>query len=163
MWRLQKWWSLVTLGCTGAPKGIWSLAYNEGNHQLRSPNFVDNWPIFTMKVDIPIIFPSENYFLVCIFMAKYFSIKLKVLWLSFLWQDVATDYVRPKTNRKPEEALVYRYLSLIHAIMNHSSGLIFKPITSNHAMGAWEWVIQLQDLRVFYVCLWLTYISDVSK
>ena len=45
--------SLVTLGCTRSPKGIWPLAHNEGNHRLQSLNFVDNWPIFTIESSHP--------------------------------------------------------------------------------------------------------------
>ena len=37
LWKLQRWWSLATLGCTRASKGIGLLKYNEGHHQLKSP------------------------------------------------------------------------------------------------------------------------------
>ena len=30
--RLQRWWSLVTLGCTRAPKGIGPMVHNERTH-----------------------------------------------------------------------------------------------------------------------------------
>ena len=53
MGRLQRWWSLVTLGCTQALKGIGPLVYNEGNHQLKSPNFVENRPIFAIEISYP--------------------------------------------------------------------------------------------------------------
>ena len=53
LWRLQRWWSLATLGCTQAPKGMGLLKYNEGHHQLKSPNFVDNRPIFTFEISHP--------------------------------------------------------------------------------------------------------------
>ena len=42
LWRLQRWLSLV--GCTQAP-----LVYNYGNHQLKSPNFVDNLSWFSQR------------------------------------------------------------------------------------------------------------------
>ena len=51
-----RWWSLVTLGCTQAHKGIGPLVYNDGNHQLKSPNFVDIRPIFTIEMSYPITF-----------------------------------------------------------------------------------------------------------
>ena len=34
---------------------------------------------------------------------KYFLISLKAPWLWFLWQDEATDCVKPKTNATPFE------------------------------------------------------------
>ena len=41
---------------TWTPKGIWPLAYNEENHQLKSPNFVDNLQVFTIESSHAIIF-----------------------------------------------------------------------------------------------------------
>ena len=32
LWKLQRWRSLVMLGCAQAPKGIWPLAYNKRNN-----------------------------------------------------------------------------------------------------------------------------------
>ena len=58
------------LGCTRAPKGIWLLAYKEGNYQLKSPDFVDNWPLFTIEISNPITFSSENHYTDCIVIAK---------------------------------------------------------------------------------------------
>ena len=52
----QRWWSLITPRCARVPKRIWPLAYNEGNHQLKSLNFVEYWPIFTIESSHPNIF-----------------------------------------------------------------------------------------------------------
>ena len=38
-----------------------------------------------------------------IIISKYFWVQLKVLWSLFSWQDVATDFVKPKTNTIPFE------------------------------------------------------------
>ena len=70
LWKIQRGWSLETLGCAQAPKGIWPLAYSEGNHQLQSPNLADIWPNLTSEH--PHNFPSENYCSVYILIAKTF-------------------------------------------------------------------------------------------
>ena len=81
-----------------------SYAYTEGSHQLQIPNFADNWPIFTIESSYPNNFSLKNYCSISIVIANlFFFIWLEVLWLSFLWQDVATDYLRPKTNKAPFE------------------------------------------------------------
>ena len=36
------------LSCTRASNGICPLAYNEGNHQLKSPNYLYNWPMLSI-------------------------------------------------------------------------------------------------------------------
>ena len=46
------------------------LAYNEGNYQFKSPNFVDDWPI--CNTHIPKTFCSENHCSDCIVNAKTF-------------------------------------------------------------------------------------------
>ena len=48
--RLQMWRSLATLSWSRAPKRIRPLEYNGGNHQPKSPNFVDDWRIFTIEM-----------------------------------------------------------------------------------------------------------------
>ena len=53
LWKLQRWWSWARLWCTQAPKGISPLAYNEENHQLQSPNFSDNRPVFIIEISHP--------------------------------------------------------------------------------------------------------------
>ena len=57
LWKFQRWWSLVVLGCTRPPKGMWSLANSEANHQLKSLNFDDYWYISTMESLTP-----DNFF-----------------------------------------------------------------------------------------------------
>ena len=56
-----------------APKGICLLAYSEGNHQLKSPKFVDNGPIFTIESSNLRTFSSENWYSDCKVIVKTFS------------------------------------------------------------------------------------------
>ena len=67
-------WLLVMLGCTRDLKGIyiWPLAYNEGKHQLKSLNFVDDSPTFTIESSHPNNFFFGNYCSDCIVIAKTF-------------------------------------------------------------------------------------------
>ena len=60
------------LECTQAPKGIWPLAYNEENHQLKILNLVDNWPIFTIETSHPKDFFYRKFCLDCMVIAKTF-------------------------------------------------------------------------------------------
>ena len=68
------WWLLVTLSCTQASKRIWPLAYSEGKHQLKSLNFVKNWLVLPLKVQIPVTFSSQNYHSYCTVIAKTFVV-----------------------------------------------------------------------------------------
>ena len=76
LWRHQRWWSLVTLGCTQVPNGIGPLVYNEGNHQLKTPNFVENWPIFTTYISYP-----NNFFFTKSFRRLHSHLK-NISWFS---------------------------------------------------------------------------------
>ena len=72
LWRLQSWWSLVTLGCTQAPKGIEPLVYNEGKHQLKILTLlIIDW-FLPLKFHIPINFSLQNYFADCIIISNIF-------------------------------------------------------------------------------------------
>ena len=60
--------------------------------------------LLPLKIHIPVIFSSENYYSDCIAIAKTFlDLAEGTMILIFLWQDVATDCVRPKTNTTPFE------------------------------------------------------------
>ena len=60
-----------------------------------------------MKIDI--FLSLNNVFLqkipiqIAKSLQRYLLISLGVLWLSFSWQDVATDCIRPNTNTTPFE------------------------------------------------------------
>ena len=71
----------------------------ETNYQLKSPNFVDDWPILPLKIHIPIItYSSENHHAEGIIITKAFLELAEGTMALIVWQNIATDCVRPKTN-----------------------------------------------------------------
>ena len=102
LWRLQRRWSLVTLGCTWALKGIWPLGVQWGK-SLKGPKLVDNWPIFTIHISFHNNFSLEIYFADCIVIAKN-TMAENTMALIF-WQNVATDCIKTNTNRAPFEEI----------------------------------------------------------
>ena len=72
-------------------------------HQLKSSNFANNWPIFTIESSHPITFSSENYYSDCIGIVNTFIGLAERTVAIILWQDMATDCVKPKTNTTPFE------------------------------------------------------------
>ena len=103
LWKLQRWWSLVTLGCTQAPRGIWPLVYNEENTNFKHPTLLIIDRFLPLKFHIIITFPSENHCSVCRVIIKTFLVLAEVAMALILWQDVANDYAGPKTNKAPFE------------------------------------------------------------
>ena len=75
------------LSSTRASKGICPLAYNEGNHQLKSPNYIDNWPI------LPILQSSHpNDFLFRILLFRLHNHCEMVYWTN---NRIASDMKSP--------------------------------------------------------------------
>ena len=58
-----------------------------------------------MKIHTPLTFSLENYFVDCIVMAKIFIDLAKGTVAQILWQDAATDCVKPKTKITPFQVI----------------------------------------------------------
>ena len=97
LWKLQRWWSLVTLGCTRAPKGndIWLAMKETTIPKVLTLLIIDRF--LPLKFHITITFSSKNYCSICIVIANAFLDLAECTMPLILWQGVATDHVRPKT------------------------------------------------------------------
>ena len=91
LFRLQR-WSSVTLGCIQAPNGIGLLVPNEENHQLKSPNFVENRPIFTIEISYP-----NNFF----FTKTFCRLQSHFKNISWLTNTTPLEMIRQTLQRTP--------------------------------------------------------------
>ena len=128
LWRLQRWWSLVTLGCTQPPKGIWPLAYNEGSRQLYNSNFTDNWPNFFIESSHP-----QNFS----FRKLLFGLLAEgTMALFLLWQDITIDFLRPKTNKA------------LYEVTRHDEISHWANIPENTAAGQPGWYTEVAETEI---------------
>ena len=101
IWRLGRRCSLVTLGC--APQGNRTSGEHWGKPPTQNPKFVDSRSIFIIEISYP------NNFITKLFCKLHSRFK-DIFWFSqwycgssYLWQDIATDRVKPETNPTPFE------------------------------------------------------------